>query len=89
VALARALAPRPELLLLDEPTSALDNVTAAIVLECIRELVADGTTVVMSSHREDEVAAFCDQRVALRAGRVIDVTRREGAARAPLAIPAA
>jgi polar amino acid transport system ATP-binding protein len=89
VALARALAPRPELLLLDEPTSALDNVTAAIVLECIRELVADGTTVVMSSHREDEVAAFCDQRVALRAGRVIDVTRREGAARVPLAIPAA
>lgn len=79
VALARALAPRPELLVLDEPTSALDNATAAIVFECIRELVAAGTTVIMSSHREDEVVRFCDQRVALQRGRVIDVTRRDGA----------
>jgi len=79
VALARALAPRPELLVLDEPTSALDNATAGIVFECIRELVAHGTTVIMSSHREDEVVQFCDQRVALQRGRVINVTRTDGA----------
>jgi ABC-type multidrug transport system ATPase subunit len=79
VALARALAPRPELLVLDEPTSALDNATAAIVLDSIRELVAGGTTVIMSSHREDEVVPFCDQRVALQRGRVINVTRTDGA----------
>jgi D-methionine transport system ATP-binding protein len=79
VALARALASRPELLVLDEPTSALDRATAAIVFGCIRELVADGTTVIMSSHREDEVVRLCDQRVVLQRGRVIEVTRTDGA----------
>jgi ABC-type multidrug transport system ATPase subunit len=75
VALARALAPRPRLLVLDEPTSALDLATARIVLECIRELVAEGSTVIMSSHREQEAAELANQRAALRAGRLIELTR--------------
>jgi ABC-type methionine transport system ATPase subunit len=76
VALARALAPRPTLLLLDEPTSALDSATAVVVLEAIDELRKAGTTVVMSSHREDEVAAMCDQRIRLSKGRIVGETFR-------------
>jgi ABC-type polar amino acid transport system ATPase subunit len=72
VALARALAPRPRLLILDEPTSALDLATARTVLNSIRELVAEGSTVVMSSHREQEAAEHAHQRIALRAGRLIE-----------------
>jgi D-methionine transport system ATP-binding protein len=72
VALARALAPRPQLLILDEPTSALDLDTAQVVLEAIKELVGQNTTVVMSSHREVEVVEMCDQRIRLRKGRLID-----------------
>ena len=80
VALARALAPRPELLLLDEPTSALDVATARIVLDRIHELVADGSAVIMSSHREQEAADLADQRVALRAGRLLELSMRDGPA---------
>jgi ABC-type multidrug transport system ATPase subunit len=77
VALARALAPRPQLLILDEPTSALDLATARIVLDCISGLVAEGSAVLMSSHREQEAAEFAHQRVALRAGRVVEVRTRQ------------
>jgi ABC-type multidrug transport system ATPase subunit len=72
VALARALAPRPDLLILDEPTSALDLDMAQVVLEAIRELVGQNTTVLMSSHREVEVAQMCDRRIRLRKGRLMD-----------------
>jgi ABC-type multidrug transport system ATPase subunit len=78
VALARALAPGPTLLLLDEPTSALDTATAADVLEAIGDLCRAGTTVVMSSHREDEVVAMCDKRIGLSGGRMVGETLRLG-----------
>lgn len=76
VALARALAPRPTLLLLDEPTSALDSATAAVVLEAIEDLYKAGTTIVMSSHRENEVGAMCDKRIGLSKGRIVGQTFR-------------
>jgi ABC-type methionine transport system ATPase subunit len=76
VALARALAPRPNLLLLDEPTSALDGATARVVFEAIEELRKAGTTVIMSSHREDEVVAMCDKRIGLSKGRIVGQTLR-------------
>lgn len=69
VAVARALAPRPRLPLLDEPTSALDRATADVVLDAIGELAAEGTCVVMSSHRPEEVASRCTQPVEMDAGR--------------------
>ena len=72
VALARALAPRPRLIILDEPTSALDLATARIVLDSIRELVAAGSTVIMSSHREHEAAELAHQRIALQRGRLVE-----------------
>lgn len=74
VALARAFAPRPRLLLLDEPTSALDHATAQVVLDGISELVENGTCVVMSSHRPEEVGVRCTRCVVLDGGRVVQVT---------------
>jgi ABC-type methionine transport system ATPase subunit len=81
VALARAFAVQPRLLLLDEPTSALDHATARIALEAMKELVEQGTTVVMSSHRVDEIVGMCDQQIALRNGQVSSIERHPTGAR--------
>jgi polar amino acid transport system ATP-binding protein len=50
VAIVRALAMRPDILLLDEVTSALDPVLVAEVLDVIRELAASGMTMVIATH---------------------------------------
>jgi ABC-type sulfate/molybdate transport systems ATPase subunit len=52
VALARALACRPEVLLLDEPLAHVDKATAAILELLVVALSAKGMTIVMSSHDE-------------------------------------
>jgi ABC-type multidrug transport system ATPase subunit len=75
VALARALAPRPQLLILDEPTSHLDHGSARIVLSAIRDLVRDGATVIMSSHRLEEVQALRTCEIVLEAGKVTRICR--------------
>jgi ABC-type multidrug transport system ATPase subunit len=69
VALARALAPHPQLLILDEPTSHLDDRSALIVLTAVKELVEDGATVIMASHRTQEVAALESCHFVLDGGR--------------------
>ena len=50
VAIARALAMRPQLLLLDEPTSALDPEMVGEVLEVIKQIAAEGLTMILVSH---------------------------------------
>ena len=69
LAIARALANEPTLLLADEPTGALDSDGGHEVLELFRRLHADGQTIVMVTHN-DEVAAGADRIVRMRDGRV-------------------
>jgi putative ABC transport system ATP-binding protein len=75
VALARAIAHRPQLLILDEPTSHLDHGSAKIVLAAVKELVQRGSTVVMSSHRENEVDFAGACRILLEDGNVKSICR--------------
>ncbi|HVQ89096.1 MAG TPA: ATP-binding cassette domain-containing protein [Actinomycetes bacterium] len=72
LALARALAVEPEVLLLDEPTSSLDPRAAAAVDAVIRSLVADGLTVVLVSHDLGRAAAITDDALVLDAGRLVE-----------------
>ena len=58
VLLARALAPRPRLLLLDEPLSNLDPYWVLRILEILRSGVADGATALVALHDIDRVTAF-------------------------------
>ena len=70
IALARAFAPRPELLLADEPTGNLDGATGRVVLDKLVALRAEaGTTLVLVTH-DPAVAELADRRIHLRDGRI-------------------
>ncbi len=68
LALTRSVLHRPELLLYDEPTSGLDPESSHAVLEMIREVTGDGTTVVMCTHLLLEAEGLADQVVVLQDG---------------------
>jgi putative ABC transport system ATP-binding protein len=76
VAIARALVNRPTVLLADEPTGNLDTASAAEVLGLLRELKAEGQTLVLVTH-DARVAAAADRVLAMRDGLVVDETRLE------------
>jgi putative ABC transport system ATP-binding protein len=80
LAIARALANEPTLLLADEPTGALDSDGGREVLELFKRLHADGQTILLVTHN-DEVAEAADRIVRMRDGRVEDegVTEAVGA----------
>jgi len=69
LAIARALANEPTLLLADEPTGALDTDGGREVLELFKRLHADGQTILLVTHN-DEVADAADRIVRMRDGRV-------------------
>ena len=71
VAVARALAHRPALLLADEPTGCLDTANAGALLDLIAEAHAGGQTVVMITH-SPEAAARAQRTVRMRDGRILD-----------------
>jgi energy-coupling factor transporter ATP-binding protein EcfA2 len=70
VALAAALALRPQLVALDEPTSQLDPDGAAALLEACLALVAGGTAVVVAEHRLERLLPAADRLGLLEAGRL-------------------
>ena len=75
-AIARALAGRPALVMADEPTGNLDTATGASILDLLRELHRDGTTIVIITHDRD-VAAAMHRQIEIRDGRIVrDTTPR-------------
>jgi ABC-2 type transport system ATP-binding protein len=68
--LAAALLTRPRLLVLDEPSNGLDPAGKKHVYGVLTRLAADGTAVMMSSHRMDDVEALCSEVTILSTGRV-------------------
>ena len=70
IAIARALATKPEIILLDEPTSALDPGTINDLLELLNEL-SKTTTIVVVSHDMDLIKNYADKVLFLKEGKVI------------------
>ena len=71
MALARALAPAPRLLLLDEPLAALDRALRDRLLADLREVLgATGTTALFVTHDQDEAFAVADVVALMDAGRI-------------------
>jgi len=77
VALAAALAPRPQLLVLDEPTSQLDPVAGDELVWMLRRLNEEwGTAVLLAEHRLERCLAPADRVIALERGLVACDARR-------------
>ena len=72
VAIARAIATDPELLLLDEITSALDPQLVGEVLDLVRELKAQGSTILMATHEMSFARRVADRVVYLKDGRIVE-----------------
>jgi len=79
-----AMMHRPDLLILDEPSSGLDPLMQQVLARELQDAVAEGRTVLFSSHRLPEAETLCRQVVILREGRVVaaesiaDLQRRAG-----------
>ena len=69
--LAAGLLHSPRLLVLDEPTVGLDIESRAAIWQLLRELVNDGTSILLSSHYLEEVEALADRMAIIDAGSVI------------------
>jgi ABC-2 type transport system ATP-binding protein len=69
--LAAALLGEPRLLVLDEPANGLDPAGKRQVHRVLTDLADAGATVVLSSHRMDDLATLCDEVTLLSAGRVV------------------
>jgi polar amino acid transport system ATP-binding protein len=72
VAIVRALAMEPELLLLDEVTSALDPELVAEVLNVVRELAAGGMTMIIATHEMGFARDIAHRVCFLDGGRIIE-----------------
>ncbi len=71
VLIARALVNDPEVLVLDEPTTGLDMVARGHFLDAIREVARQGTTVLLVTHRIEEIVPEITEIVLLRRGKVV------------------
>ena len=72
VELARAISVHAEVLILDEPNSALSKDETERLFEILRQLRADGVTIIYISHRLEEVMSLADRITILRDGRYVD-----------------
>ena len=79
VAIARAIATRPPIIMADEPTGALDSKTGQHVLEILRQLNREGSTIILITH-DNGIAAQARRRVHLSDGKIIADERGEEAA---------
>ena len=79
VAIARALVNKPQLILADEPTGALDSQTSEDIMRLLKDLNAQGLTVVLVTH-ENDIAAWARRKIVFKDGLMVQDIEREGQA---------
>lgn len=84
IAIARALAAKPAVIVLDEPTSSLDVSTQAALLNLLKDLAQqDGLSYILISHDVAAISYMADTIAVLRSGRLIEVGATAGLLAAP------
>ncbi|NGM89008.1 ABC transporter ATP-binding protein [Parapusillimonas sp. SGNA-6] len=73
VEIVRALLGKPQLLILDEPTSVLTPQAVGKLFDTLRQLAAEGCSILYISHKLDEIRALCHTCTVMRAGKVTGV----------------
>jgi macrolide transport system ATP-binding/permease protein len=86
VAIARALVRKPLVVLADEPTGNLDSHSGAEIMALLRELHAEGLTVVLVTH-EPSIAAAADRTIRVHDGEIVEDIRRSASDVPPAAAP--
>jgi macrolide transport system ATP-binding/permease protein len=86
VAIARALVRKPLIVLADEPTGNLDSHSGAEIIALLRELHAEGLTVVLVTH-EPSIAAAADRTIRVHDGEIIEDVRKPSALQPPAIRP--
>ena len=82
VEIVRCLLQSPRLLIMDEPTSVLTPDAVQKLFTSLRQLAADGVSILYISHKLDEIQSLCERATVLRGGRVAGTARpREESAR--------
>jgi phosphonate transport system ATP-binding protein len=71
VAIARALMQNPKLILADEPIASLDPRNAQIVMDSLRDINAEGITVITNLHTLDTARAYCERIIGMSGGKVV------------------
>jgi len=77
VAIARALAMEPTIMLFDEPTSALDPEMISEVLDAMRDLAAEGMTMIVVTHEMGFAREVADRLAFMEEGRIVEVASPE------------
>ena len=73
LAIATVLAMKPEIMVLDEPVALLDPIGKYEVLSVIKEIAAEGSTIVIAEHEIEELAYFADRILVLNEGRMVSL----------------
>ena len=84
VEIVRALLASPRLLILDEPTAVLAPQAVEGLFATLRQLSAEGCSILYISHKLDEIRALCDRCTVMRAGKVTGVVDPRGESNASL-----
>jgi ABC-type sugar transport system ATPase subunit len=78
VEIGKALSVKSKLVIMDEPTASLESKEVTNLMDIIRRLRSNGTTVLFVSHKLDEVLNLCEQVTVLRNGHLVATRKTEG-----------
>ncbi|MBN1396529.1 MAG: ABC transporter ATP-binding protein [Bacteroidetes bacterium] len=77
VSLAAAIIHKPKLLILDEPLEGIDPISAKRIKDVLKQMVQNGTTVLITSHVLDTIEKLCDEIAIINKGKLVFQSKTE------------